>query len=128
MLAAVAVIGIGLLAPRQDGAVAAEARSSSSPAAATLAVEEATRLVREHFPEQYQSAQFHRLWIVRDPDGQVLHTGELHASQDWNHVEEQLRGLQGQTPGPWRRQQLRNGAGQLIELSVSDVEKGEPRR
>lgn len=96
--------------------------------AASLGVDEATLLLRQHFPTQYQSAQSHRLWIVRDADGRVLHSGELEPSQQWSHAEEQLRGLQGHTPGPWKTLRLRNGAGQLVELAVSEVEFGEPRR
>lgn len=98
------------------------------PSAESLGVDEATRLLRQHFPTQYQSAQSHRLWIVRDADGRVLHSGELEPSQQWSHAEEQLRGLQGHTPGPWKTLRLRNGAGQLVELAVSEVEFGEPRR
>lgn len=108
--------------------------SASAPASAatrattSLGTEEATRLLREHFPRQFESSELHRLWIVRDGDGQVLHTGELQPSQEWSHAEEQLRGLQGHTPGPWKTLQLRNAAGQLIELAVAEVEFGEPRR
>lgn len=110
--------------------VAREARvaGSAQDTAAPLSPEDAAKLVRENFPDQYQSTSAHRLWLVRTRDGQVLQSGELQASQDWSHVEEQLRGLQGHTPGPWQRQQLRNGAGQLIEISVSEVDLGESQR
>lgn len=107
---------------------AATPASASTRSTAGLGNAEATRLLREHFPKQFESSEFHRLWIVRDGDGNVLHTGELQPSQEWSHAEEQLRGLQGHTPGPWRTLQLRNAAGQLIELAVAEVEFGEPRR
>lgn len=114
--------------PPPPAVMAQVSEFAPAASAAGLGADESLRLVREHFPDQYQGTRFHRLWLVRDGDGNVLQSGELQPSQDWSHVEEQLRGLQGHTPGPWRRQQLRNAAGQLIELSISDVQMGEPRR
>jgi hypothetical protein len=158
LAAGVAVIGIGAMLWRQTdarmpgeqavvlmasaGAVAQQgshepaapapaARSLAADAqagAASLSEEEALRLLRENFPVQYQSREPHRLWLVRDPDGSVLHSGELQPTQQWSHVEEQLRGLQGHTPGPWRTVRVRNAAGQRVELSVADVEFGQADR
>ena len=96
-------------------------------ARAPLSEQAAVQLLREHFPVESGSAQFHRLWLVRDVDGQVLLSGELAEGQRYEDMRGQLRGLQGSTPGPWQVRQLRNDAGQLIELAIAEVELGEPR-
>lgn len=107
---------------------AVQARVAEPRATTPPSIEEATRLLREHFPAQFASDQSHRLWLVRDADGQVLLSGELQPGQSHEDLRPQLRGLQGSTPGPWQVRQLRNDAGQLIELAIAEVELGAPRR
>lgn len=106
----------------------AGAPAAPSPATVAASERELAQLLRAHFPTQFQSSQFHRVWMLRDADGQVLLSGELESGRGLRDAETQIgRGLIGQTPGPWRVQQLRNAAGQLIEVAVSVVELGEPR-
>src|SRR5690606_12326256 len=106
---------------RMSPAQATPARTAESEGAAV-------QLLREHFPAQFGSTQFHRVWLVRDADGRVLLSGELEVGQDYEDMRGQLRGLQGSAPGPWQVRQIRNGAGQLIELAIAEVEPGAPRR
>ncbi len=121
-----------VLSETEDAGAAprADAIAAAGPALATgsAGMDEVLPMVRKHFPAQYDSPQFHRLWLVHDGHGQVLVSGELEEGQRYEDAEEQLRGLQGQTPGDWQVRQLRNGAGQLIEVAVAQANMGEPRR
>lgn len=113
----------------QSAVLAQQVREVAPRAPATLPEEEFLRLLRARFPTEFQSTQFHRLWLVRDADGQVLLTGQLEPEQQLHDLDEQLgRGLAGRTPGPWQVRQLQNAAGQRIELAIAEVELGEPRR
>jgi hypothetical protein len=94
---------------------------ADAPAASSIVRDEpsAEDLLREHFPDQYQSATPRRVWLVRDAGGDVTRTGELAPGQQLEAQLASIRqslGASGLTVESV--QSLRNARGQLIEISV----------
>jgi hypothetical protein len=98
------------------------ARSASKMSAQADAETDANALLRQHFPQQYQSNTPHRLWLVQDGTGALLRSGELAPGQNLAGLRLEIeRELGGQLLRPWRIRSLRNAQGQSIELAIAQT-------
>lgn len=98
-------------APAAGASSAAQDLASTAPSAEDL--------LREHFPEQYQSPTPRRVWLVRDAGGRVLRTGELAPGQQLDGQLASIRqSLDARELVVESVQSLRNARDQLIELTL----------
>jgi hypothetical protein len=98
------------------------ARAASKVSALVDLETDADALLRQHFPQQYQSSTSHRLWLVQDGNGAVLRSGELAPDQDLAGLRVSIeRELGGRLLRPWRIRSLRNAQGQSVEFAIAQV-------
>lgn len=94
----------------------------SQQRATDAAAVSAEQLVRTHFPEQYQSARAHRLWLVRDAAGEVFRVGEITADRTLAELAREIEPtLSGRRVASWRTESIRNARGQAIELNIGEL-------
>lgn len=104
--------------PRNNVPAPASGASSAEQEPARRATS-ADELLREHFPDQYQSTTPRRIWLVRDAADGVLGSGELAPGQQ---LDGQMASIRQSLD--WRElivesvQSLRNARGQAIELTL----------
>ena len=89
--------------------------------AAQDAFVDAGALLRLHFPQQYQSAAPHSLWLVQDAAGAVLRSGELAPGQTFGEIRPAIERELGAPLRPWRIRSLQNARGQTVELAVAQA-------
>jgi hypothetical protein len=79
-------------------------------------------LLRQHFPQQYQSEIPHTVWLVQDAAGKVIGSGELASGVNLADITPDVeRQLSVRRIGPWRIETVRNAHGQVIELGIAQA-------